>query len=119
MPVHHRRIESADPQVFGQQIIRDPPPPNTPLAPEFPATAGGTEGIALATKQDSALCLCITGALNPGTHRLSANRSSETPLPPRGPAFPASAGGTHCLALPCPCCSLKQDSAVSPHLVGP
>ena len=65
MPVHHRRIESGHTYVFGQQIIRDPPPPNTPLGPEFPARAGGTEGIALATKQDSALCLCITGRLNP------------------------------------------------------
>ena len=47
------------------------------------------------------------------THRFSANRSSETPLPPRGPAFPATAGGTKGIPLPCPCCGLKQDSAVS------
>ena len=76
MPVHHWRIESGHTWVFGQQIIQDPL--NTPLGPEFPATAGGTEGIALATKQHSALCLCITGGLNPATHRFSANRSSET-----------------------------------------
>ena len=118
MPVHHRRIESADTQVFGQQIIREHPPQNTPLGPEFPATAGGTEGIALATKQDSALCLCITGALNPGTHRLSANRSSETPLPPRAARhFPPVQAVLRALAIVES--SLKQDGAGSPHLVGP
>ena len=46
------------------------------------------------------------------THRFSANRSSEAPLPPRGPAFPATVGGTKGIPLPCPCYGLKQDSAV-------